>query len=118
MLECRRAFENRRRARCGTAPSGVSLLRSCRLFRRRGGGLPGIALAGVPDAVDAALQRRLEYPYVAGVADEVEALAENIDARRDIGHKPSVGFVVLLAGGIGARDRVLELRMIEIAGDA
>src|SRR5437762_3371483 len=43
-----------------------------RLFRGRTRGPAGLAFRSGADAIDAGLERRLEHPDVAGIADEVE----------------------------------------------
>jgi hypothetical protein len=82
-------------------------------MRRRG--LGGAAGA---DLVDAGLDRRLQRPDVARVADEVEAVLVERDAGRDVRHQPSGGLAVPVAGLEHAGDGVLELRVLELARDA
>ena len=60
----------------------------------------------------------MQNPDVAGVADEVEALRVELDAQLDGGHEAAERLVVLLRGRDRRLDRLLELRMVELAGDA
>src|SRR5437660_10915309 len=71
-----------------------------------------------PHRLDAAADRRLQRPDVAGPAKIVEAARGVIDAGRRVRNQPAERLVVLAARRHDIVNGVEETRMIELAGHA
>src|SRR5262249_55901548 len=63
-------------------------------------------------------QRILQHPDVARIADEVEARLMQGEALLDVRHQAAERLAVLARGRDHAVDRLRELRIVELAGDA
>src|SRR5471030_710846 len=82
------------------------------------GGARLFRLASSAQPADGFGECRLQHPDIAGIADEIEALAVVFDSRFHVRHEATERLLVLAGRGDDLVDRLGELRMVELTGHA